>query len=43
MSESFFGAYPNATEAELLSYYDRVKLHGQEEAMRWFTAKNASP
>ncbi len=41
--KSFFDAYSNATEAELLSYYDRVKLNGQEKAMRWFMAKQGKP
>ena len=33
---AFFGAWlPSATDQELTSYFDRIKIFGEREAMRW--------
>jgi hypothetical protein len=34
---------PGATEAELISYFDRVKLQGELAALRWLKAKREAP
>ena len=41
-ARKFQDVYSNATEAELLDYYDRRKLYGDVEAMRWLLERRGA-